>query len=657
MKRARNAKIKRSIRFKVMTMTTAAIIGVMLVSTGILRNSMQHLTESILVDVLQPMAKQSAKAVASDIHLMADRMMSLASDERLTGQQNGQNEMADLLEYARNTYEFYGIGVYDTQGNVLAENGDSFENLTDAAWYNLLKTTDNLTIADPIIAETYVGIPVGMPVKTDGQTEAYLVGIYKYDVLRDVLGAIHIGKSGMALIINEEGKIVGHPQEEIVRQELNVYDLDATDSAHQIFNRMITRETGAGEGFFNGQDSYVAFCPVRGTRWSFAVEVPKTDYIESTNTAVKKTMAATFLALGVALIFIWLIMTVISGQLKKAIVRMNEFSQGGLRSPVEVKRTGDEVEYLSATLKTTVGNINDYLSEIRKILDDISNGNLNVTASGNYQGDFIVVKESLTHIIVSLNQIMKQISQTASQLMETAQNMGTSSDELHQSVTHQTMIMDELNGEVETIKMNLLEVTENTRETHQRAEEIAAEIANGDEKMRDLNSAMMAINKNAEDINAISKLIEDISKQTNILALNAAVEAARAGENGKGFAVVADEIRTLAEQSEDAAKNTVAMIETSSKLIAKGVDLTATTSAALEKISKSSDAVTEITGCLSEAVSVQEASLHKMTDRICDMSKITDQNLHCAEHTSDASEKLKQEADNLDKLLAKFQFH
>lgn len=99
------------------------------------------------------------------------------------------------------------------------------------------------------------------------------------------------------------------------------------------------------------------------------------------------------------------------------------------------------------------------------------------------------------------------------------------------------------------------------------------------------------------------------------------------------------------------------MIQTSSKLIAKGVDLTVTTSAALEKISKSSDAVTEITGCLSQAVSVQEASLHKITDRIGDMSKITDQNQQCAEHTSDASEKLKQEAANLNHLLTKIQFH
>ena len=32
----------------------------------------------------------------------------------------------------------------------------------------------------------------------------------------------------MALILNEDGKIVGHPDKEVVRQELNIYDLDKT---------------------------------------------------------------------------------------------------------------------------------------------------------------------------------------------------------------------------------------------------------------------------------------------------------------------------------------------------------------------------------------------------------------------------------------------
>ena len=59
------------------------------------------------------------------------------------------------------------------------------------------------------------------------------------------------------------------------------------------------------------------------------------------------------------------------------------------------------------------------------------------------------------------------------------------------------------------------------------------------------------LSKNAQQIDEINTVIQNISKQTNLLALNAAIEASRAGEAGKGFSVVADEIRKLAEQSKE----------------------------------------------------------------------------------------------------------
>lgn len=650
-------KIKRSIGAKIIVATAVIVVAVMLVSSAILGDSMQNLTESILLDVMQPTAQESAEAVEANIHLMADRIIGIASDERLTNQKTRIKNKSAVLAEARNTYEFYGIGLYDLSGKLVLKDGEMSADMSGEDWFAMLKETDNLTITDPQISEEYIGIPMGMPVKSNGKTSGYLIGIYKYDVLNDVLNQIHIGQAGMAIMINQEGVIVGHPVTEVVKEQNNIYELDNNKSAHAIFDRMVSRETGYAEGEVNGQQAYVVFCPVRGTQWSFAIEVPKEEYMSATKAARLRTMMATAGALIVALIAIGILTSVISSQLKKAIMRMNGLAEGDLKTGIEVKRSGDEVEMLSNSLKITIESINGYLTEIRRVLENISAGNLNVSADGNYQGDFIVVKEALTHIIDSLNHVMKQINQTAYSLMGTAQNMGSQSEELHQVVMNQTAVMNSLNTEVQSIEKNLSDVTENTRQTRERASEIAEQIANGSQKMRQLKEAMEAIEQNAGDISKISKMMEGIAQQTNILALNASVEAARAGDAGKGFSVVAQEVRDLAGKSSEAAKNTVEMIEKSTMLIKQGVLLTSQTSEALDEINQGSNAVTEIAKRLSETVDIQENSLQEMTGRIQDLSAITNQNLKCAQNTESASAELEMESEKLKELLEQFRFH
>jgi hypothetical protein len=75
------------------------------------------------------------------------------------------------------------------------------------------------------------------------------------------------------------------------------------------------------------------------------------------------------------------------------------------------------------------------------------------------------------------------------------------------------------------------------------------------------NAQTTLLHQKGEEINQIVQVITDVADRTNLLALNAAIEAAHAGEIGKGFAVVAEEVRTLSENTKDAAASIAATIE------------------------------------------------------------------------------------------------
>ncbi|HEX9008834.1 MAG TPA: methyl-accepting chemotaxis protein [Holophagaceae bacterium] len=68
------------------------------------------------------------------------------------------------------------------------------------------------------------------------------------------------------------------------------------------------------------------------------------------------------------------------------------------------------------------------------------------------------------------------------------------------------------------------------------------------------------IHQKSREIEQIVQVITEVADKTNLLALNAAIEAAHAGEAGKGFAVVAEEVRTLSENTKDAAASIAASI-------------------------------------------------------------------------------------------------
>ena len=71
--------MKRSLNGRILRHTTLNILMLVVVCCVIMALSMQSLAKSILLDSLQPMARQSAKTMEANIHMLADRMMTIAA--------------------------------------------------------------------------------------------------------------------------------------------------------------------------------------------------------------------------------------------------------------------------------------------------------------------------------------------------------------------------------------------------------------------------------------------------------------------------------------------------------------------------------------------------------------------------------------------------
>ncbi len=658
---SRGREMKRSLNGRILRNTLLNIFVLVLVCCGIMWAAMQSLANNILLDSLQPMARQSAKTVEANIHMLADRMMNLAADPRMVGEADGGTgaEAEEVLRASRDQvlteaakiYELYTIGLYDPEGHLVQGINTAPETL-DNAFFALLQETDNVTTDASTRFQDSLGITMGVPVKAGGETVLYVVGVYKYDTLNDVISSINLGRHGIAYMANHGGDVVGHPDQNLVLEGKTMEELCEGDQ--EVAVRVVSDETGAAEFSAEGETMLAAFSPVRGTQWSLVIQVPKADYGSYINGAILVAVSATFVVLVVSMLLVLRLARSISRPVKKMTDRMVALSDGDLHTEVVRIRSGDELEVLTRTLGDTVESVNRYISDIQQVLTQVAEGNLQVAPQVEYKGDFMQIQGSLGTILRSLNDTILGFRSAADHLAEMAEELNGQSGQLHQASMEQTRSTEELVGEVSHVKESLASVTESSSQTRRKTEEISQCIQEANARMDALSQAMDDISGNAQKITKIAKDIEDIAFQTGILALNASVEAARAGSAGKGFAVVAEEVRQLASRSSESAQSAAQMVGSTKTIIENGVELTGAAASSFREISAVSAQISDITDQLVTAVQGQESALVIMEERIGTISGIAEKNLQNAVGTEQSSSVLAREAEALQDQVKRF---
>lgn len=248
--------------------------------------------------------------------------------------------------------------------------------------------------------------------------------------------------------------------------------------------------------------------------------------------------------------------------------------------------------------------------------------------------------------------VINELSHALSSVLRGATQISESSDTLAFSATKQAAGLEETAAALEEV----LSMAKQNAEGSQQASKIGIEVetasTSGVLSMNEMAVAISDIQKSAEETAGIIKTIDEIAFQTNLLALNAAVEAARAGDAGKGFAVVAEEVRSLAQRSSMAAKDTSERIRKSKELADRGVTASTQVKVSLETIKDSSKKSGSVIKEIAAASSEQSVGVAEVSKAVSSLDRETQANSAASEELAAAAADLKHQTEFMSAVIS-----
>lgn len=291
----------------------------------------------------------------------------------------------------------------------------------------------------------------------------------------------------------------------------------------------------------NGKDYYVAYIPVEdgtGKVVGMAFAGKEEALVDSTITSIAmKPIFATVLIVIICGIEVLLVAKKIKEPLEIIAKNLQLLTEGELKPYKTAKSTITEIDSIIQSRKKLSTTLQDIVLKVQNASKDLLNSgtelqNVAITTSSN--------AEDISHAVEEMSKGAVSMASDIENATAKVMDMGGKIEGIVGGINDLDNVACEMDSAGRKA-MNIIQILDDSNNKTVEAIEIVAQ-------------NVEATDKSVEEITTAVNIITAIAEQTNLLSLNASIEAARAGEAGRGFAVVANEISSLADQSNESAK-------------------------------------------------------------------------------------------------------